>query len=242
VTDLIELQSSLRQSELLSTMGALVAGVAHEVRNPLFGLACGVDALGQRLAGQPEVEAEIALLRQHVARLRGLTRELLEYGKPSCRTLASVALGELVERATRGCTPLAESLHVPVLRQLPAGLPPIWVDVERVEAVFSNLIENALQHSPPSGPVLVRAQTAELAGRPAVRCVVEDRGQGFSEADLGKVFEPFFSRRRGGTGLGLSIVRRVVEAHGGKVLAGNRAAGGAWVSVDLPCAPAALPA
>ena len=242
VTDLLELQSSLRRSELLSTMGALVAGVAHEVRNPLFGISAGLDALALRLSGKPEVEADILLLRQHVARLKGLTSELLEYGKPACRTLAAIGLAELVERAARGCLTLAGSLGIELVQQVPAELPPVKVDAERLEAVFSNLIENALQHSPPAGRVVVSGFVTEIADRPAVRCLIEDCGPGFASGDLEQVFEPFFSRRRGGTGLGLSIVRRVVEGHGGKVIANNRAEGGARVSVDLPCAPKATPA
>ncbi len=241
VTSLIELQDSLRRSELLSTMGALVAGVAHEVRNPLFGFSIGLDALARLVPENPEVEAEIGVLRLHLARLRSLTRELLEYGKPACRKLARIDVAELVERAVGSSEPMAQDFGVKVLRQMPAELPPVWGDGERLEAVFGNLIENALQHSPSPGTVVIRGSAVELSGRSAVRSVIEDSGEGFSAGDLAQVFEPFFSRRRGGTGLGLSIVRRVVEGHGGRVLAENRPEGGAILTVDLPCVPIATP-
>lgn len=235
VTSLIELQNSLRRSELMSEMGALVAGVAHEVRAPLWGLASALDVLEGRLGSAASVADELRDLRCHLDRLKGLTRELLDYGAPACRTLALSSLAAVTEGAVQVCKPLAASLGVPVLQAVPAGLPPVVGDAKRLETVFRNLIENAIQHSTPSGPVLVSARAIDIAGRPGVRCAIQDSGKGFHEGDLEQAFEPFFSRRRGGTGLGLAIVRRVVEGHGGRVSAGNLPGGGAVLTVDLPC-------
>ena len=114
-----------------------------------------------------------------------------------------------------------------------AEIPRLELDPGRMEQVFENLIANAIQHSPPGGRVRVTARLGGPKGGP-VEFTVEDEGAGLAEADIPRLFDPFFSRRQGGTGLGLSIVQRIVEAHGGRVAAGNRAVGGAVFTVRLP--------
>jgi signal transduction histidine kinase len=108
------------------------------------------------------------------------------------------------------------------------------MDVGRMEQVFENLIKNAIQHSPSGGTVRAAARLGGEEPNLNVVCTVEDEGPGFPEEDIPRMFQPFFSRRRGGTGLGLSIVQRIVEAHGGSIVAANRAGGGAVFAVTLP--------
>jgi signal transduction histidine kinase len=113
----------------------------------------------------------------------------------------------------------------------------IRMDRPRLRQVFQNLVQNAIEHTPHGGQVLVGAEREARDGRPGVRFSVRDFGPGFAAADLPRVFEPFFSRRRGGTGLGLSIVQRIVEQHGGRVWAANHPEGGGLLTVWLPDAP-----
>jgi signal transduction histidine kinase len=100
--------------------------------------------------------------------------------------------------------------------------------------VLRNLIENALQHSPAGGTVTLSACLVDGSPRGHVALSVGDQGPGFKADDTARVFEPFFTRRRGGTGLGLSIVHRIVEQHGGSVSVRNQDAHGAVVTVTLP--------
>ena len=104
----------------------------------------------------------------------------------------------------------------------------------RLLIALQNLIQNAIQHTPRGGEVTVEVEELEQGGRPWVRCRFLDSGTGFKAEDLSRIFEPFFTRRRGGTGLGLSIVQRIVEEHGGRVAAGNRPEGGAVMTLELP--------
>ena len=121
--------------------------------------------------------------------------------------------------------------------QVPAGLPPVLMDRKRLVQVFQNILQNAIQLSPAGSAVTVEGATEDAAEGRTVVITVNDSGPGFAADDLPRAFEPFFSRRRGGTGLGLAIVQRIVEAHQGTVTVGNRPAGGAVISVRLPCAP-----
>jgi signal transduction histidine kinase len=115
--------------------------------------------------------------------------------------------------------------------QAAPNLPRPWADAAMMRQVLVNLIENAVQHSPSDGVVVVKLER-EPNGQAVIQ--VLDSGSGFRSEDLPRVFDPFFSRRQGGTGLGLSIVRRLVESFGGEIVADNRMPGGARVTVRLP--------
>src|SRR4029077_20324732 len=104
---------------------------------------------------------------------------------------------------------------------------------------LTNLIQNAIQHTPRGGEVVVETMQLEEEGGTWVRSLFKDSGSVFKEGALPQIFNPFFTRRRGGTGLGLSIVQRVVEEHRGRTRAGNRPEGGALLTLDLPSSGAA---
>ena len=230
VTDTVRLQESLRRSETMSAMGALVAGVAHEVRNPLFGISATLDAFESKFKRRVEYRRYVDVLRERVGRLNGLMQQLLDYGKPPRLDLADACPREVMVAAADACVPLAVQAGVEIDLEAAPGVPRLKIDRGRIVQVLENLLENAVQHSPKGSLVRCRAQSAEAG----VRFAVEDGGPGFRPEDLDRLFEPFYTRRRGGTGLGLSIVQRIVEQHGGQVSAANRPEGGAVMTVTLP--------
>jgi len=235
VTRLTELQEQLRRSELMSAMGGLVAGVAHEVRSPLFAVSATIDAWERRWADNREARPFFETVRRELARVSRLMNELLDYGRPApASPRVPRALGEAIEPALAAVQKAATEAGVAVDALLPAELPAVAMD-ERLTQVFRNLLENAIQHSPPGSRVRVEAASAPEAGLVEVR--VRDQGPGFPEVEPDKLFDPFFTRRAGGTGLGLSIVRRIVHEHGGRV-APLPGGGGATMVVTLPAAPA----
>jgi PAS domain S-box-containing protein len=233
LTDRIRMEEELRRSQTLSAMGSLVGGVAHEVRNPLFGISATLDALeahvegGQDLAELPQF---LQVLRGQLGRLTGLMQDLLDYGRPAAIQPHLQPLGPVVARAATACDPLARRRGVEIRAVVPDGLPPLRLDRDRFGQALINLLENAIQHSPEGGAVLVESSC--LPDR--IEIAVRDSGSGVAPDDLPRLFEPFFSRRTGGTGLGLSIVQRIVEEHGGRVSAANRPEGGACLCVRLP--------
>jgi len=239
ITGIVELQESLRRSETMSAMGTLVAGVAHEVRNPLFGISATLDAFHEEMS-QPGYAECGATLRQEVNRLIHLMQELLEYGKPPALTIERGNILEVVTQAVESRRPSAHSAGVEIRNSmsngLNGGLPTLLMDRSRLRQVFENLIDNAIQHSDPGGTVSISGAVVDHAGRHWVECRVEDDGPGFAPHDLDRVFEPFFTQREGGTGLGLSIVQRIVEEHSGKVAAANRPEGGGRIRVLFPLA------
>jgi len=234
VTHFTTMQEQLRRARIMEAMGSLVAGVAHEVRNPLFSISATVDALESEFGLRPEFADYSALLRSQVGRLTQLMRDLLDYGKPSLLRRAPTQLADLLRRVARSCAPLARERQVTVEDTVAEDLPPLEVDAARLEQALENLATNAIQHAPAGSVVRMAGALGPTSPEPLARCTVEDEGPGLHAEDLTRIFEPFFSRRKGGTGLGLSIVQRVIEAHGGRVTAENREGGGARFTLLLP--------
>lgn len=232
VTRTAELQEAVRREEKLAAIGSLVAGVAHEVRNPLFGIAGTVEVLEARFQDHESLPRYLAVVRRDVTRLQALMRDLLELGKPAVLERAAVPLPAILQDAVHACAPMAGDLLS--MDAVPQDLPPVLADRGRAVQVFQNLVQNAIDHAPPGTRVVVEAGT--FPGRRSVWCAVRDCGPGFAPEDLRRLFEPFYTRRQGGTGLGLSIAQRIVEQHGGRIEAGNHPEGGAVVTVTLPAA------
>ncbi len=234
ITKRAELEASLRQSEMMSLLGSLVAGVAHEVRNPLFGISSILDAFETRFSDRTEYQRYTNVLRDEIGRLTVLMEELLEYGKPFRGDMYLVSMEEMITRSVRACLPAAEVAQVKLASYVEESLPKIKIDRRRLSKVFVNLIENAIQHSPHGSVVSVEAQRVADGAYEWVQCAIRDSGPGILPEDLPKIFEPFFSKRRGGTGLGLAIAHRIMQEHGGKMIAGNNPEGGACMIARFP--------
>jgi PAS domain S-box-containing protein len=234
VTETVLLKEQLRQSETMAAIGSIVAGVAHEVRNPLFSISATLDAFESRYGETESYAKYLNVLRGEIGRLTTLMKDLLEFGRPSEPDLGECDLGEVARAAADACKPLLKRRGVEAvgLGELPP-LPPVLADRVRMTQVLQNLIENAAHYSPPGGRVEVSLRLAGNDDGGWVECAVRDTGPGFAPEDLEQLFEPFFTRRRGGTGLGLSIVQRIVYDHGGDVFARNHPEGGAVVVVRL---------
>jgi PAS domain S-box-containing protein len=234
ITETVELQESLRRSELMSSLGSLVASVAHEVRNPLFSISAVLDAFEARFREKIDFGDYVDRLRMDIGRLSVLMEDLIDYGKPPTLDLKDLPFGKVVSSAVRQTSHLAESKEVILVQEIAEADLSLYMDQVRLTQLLTNLVENAIQHSPAGGRVTVTAEPIRKNDGPWIECKVLDAGPGFEVSILNKIFEPFFSRRRGGTGLGLSIVHRIVEDHGGEVFAGNREEGGGVVTVRLP--------
>jgi PAS domain S-box-containing protein len=228
-----QMEAALRHSETMAAMGALVAGVAHEVRNPLFGMSALLDAYAEELS-HPDLAELAPGLREQVVRLTALTTELLDFGRPVKITQQAGLLGELIDEVIASRVRNATAVGVELRSMIRAA--PLWIQMDRLRLrqVFENLVDNALQHVSGGGSVTIDAGEVVLGEWRWIECTVADDGPGFDPSDLTRVFEPFFTHRTGGVGLGLSIVQRIVEEHAGHVRAGNRAEGGAVVTVRLP--------
>ncbi len=235
VTELVALHESLHRQELLSAMGALVGGVAHDMRNFMFALNGTLDIFETRFGDREDQLPYFRMLRQHGGRINDLMQSLLDYGKPVQLEPEPQALGEVIAEAGEICAAPAAERGIELRIRIAGRIPRIPIDRTRVLQVFKNLLENAVQHSPEGGQVQV---DTERRGE-WIESRIRDSGPGLGLSDSGRLFEPFFSKRKGGTGLGLAIVYRIITEHGGEVEARDRPEGGAEFRVRLPAGSAA---
>ena len=227
------MEERLRRSETMSAMGNLVAGVAHEVRNPLFGIAATVDAFEAEFGGGAEVSEYLATLHNDVSRLTRLMNDLLDYGRPQQLERRMQSIRPVVAEAVRVCAPRAKERRIEIREEIAAELPNVSINAERMLQVLKNVVENAVEFSNAGEAVTLRV-CRDDNGASALVCTVADHGPGFRHEDLPHLFEPFFTRRAGGSGLGLAIVQKIVGEHGGTIAARNAPGGGGVVEIRLP--------
>lgn len=229
-----KLHDQLRRSETLAAMGRLVAGVAHEVRNPLFGISSTLDAMEANAKVDRTDSRYWEILRREADRLNNLMKELLEFGRTPPAAFSTHGLCSTLAEAIRHCHAAATAAGVVIVNQTSDDAQ-VEMNRDRLLQVHINLLENALQHAPRHSEVIVTTQeSVDAAGQRWIDYSVADSGSGFATDDLPRIFEPFFTRRRKGTGLGLAIVRRIVEEHHGTMEGSNRTEGGALMAVRLP--------
>ena len=221
----------------------MVSTVSHELKTPLTGLQMAVHLLLEEVVG-PLTPKQVELLlaaRQDSDRLLAMIDGLLdltriEQGKVRLDREA-VAPADLVSGAIERSGSRSADLGVALRGSVGFGLPPAWVDRERLAHVFDNLVGNALAHTPRGGSVVLSA-----ASRPegSITFEVQDTGSGIAPEHLGRVFEKFYrvpgSKSSGGAGLGLAIAREIVEAHGGEIAARSVVGEGTTFTFTLPIA------
>jgi signal transduction histidine kinase len=205
----------------------MLAGIAHEVRNPLGGLELYAGLLRDALAGQPERLGEVARIERELGHLRTVVSEFLEYARRATPELAAVAVRPLLEEV-RELTEAAGGARVVV--DVPATLT-VRADAGQLRRALLNLARNAATAMQGRAGEVVLAG-AEADGR--VRLEVRDRGPGVPAPLREKIFTPFFTTREKGTGLGLAFVREIVRDHGGDVEVVDAPGGGAVFRIDLP--------
>lgn len=234
VTRQKEIEKELQVRDRLATIGLLTAGVAHEVNNPLEGIANYLRLASREGLAHEARSAHLEQVRYGFERIREIVRQLLQLARPTTGEMSVLDLRQIVERA---CKLAASGERASGLELVTRGLErPIEVvgDAGGLEQVVINLILNAAAALEGRGRIELSARAASGPdGRPGVELAVEDEGPGIPPENIERLFDPFFSTR-GGTGLGLSVSLGIVRAHGGTLRAANRPTGGARFTLHLP--------
>ncbi|HZD79652.1 MAG TPA: ATP-binding protein, partial [Actinomycetota bacterium] len=223
-------QRDIERAQQLATVGELASGVAHEIKNPLVGIANGLDLVMRRVGADPGLSPIADEMSRQLERIQGAIRDLLAYARPSDPTRAPTEVNRVAKRAATLVGPAAERRGVHVRTELNPAVSEIPADEELIRQALVNLLMNAVQASPPTKEVGVRTVTAPEGA--AIE--VWDRGRGITPRDLEHIFKPFYTTRHSGTGLGLSITREIVERHGGRLEVESEVGKGSTFRIILP--------
>ncbi|GEM_PF-545510 len=211
VTERMRLEERVYRQERLAALGKLVAGVAHEIRNPLTSISCYIQLWQRHNNPSPR---SLATMQQEVTRLDTLVNQLLYFAKPAEAKFSTQNLNQLVEKVLQFFTELYPGKYT-IIKSLAVNLPPAWIDPEQIERVLMNLIFNAIQAMPDGGRLEVKTVYDAVTG--AITTTVSDSGCGIAPEALSHLFDPFYSTKPKGTGLGLAIAYEIIRAHGGNI-------------------------
>jgi two-component system sensor histidine kinase AtoS len=242
LTRVEQLEERERLRDRLAALGEMAAAIAHEVKNPLAGIEVNAGILRRRLANSPDAQASLADIINEAKMANAIVQDVLEFVRPIRLQMERVSLDQVI----RDAVSMAES-HVhrggtTISARIPQDLPPIQGDGPQLRQLFTNLLTNAFEALEGTGTVeIIGALIEEDHGtadepRPIPMILVEivDNGPGVPRELADKVFSPFFTTKAQGSGLGLAIVRKIVDAHDGRIDLSTRPGGGACFRIVLP--------
>lgn len=226
-----QLHRIIEQTERLVAIGELMAGVAHEIRNPLTTIRGFVQYL-KRDVSSSERNEYIHIILKEVDSINTVIQQLLDFAKPTKNYFSSIVLNELVQETL---ILIKTSLNSPSIKfelNLEATLPEIYADKSMIKQVLLNLMINACQAITGSGMITVT--TGLVDNRRKQYIEIKDTGCGIEAKNQANIFTPFFTTKPSGTGLGLSIAQKIIASHYGSISINNRKEGGVIVIIELP--------
>jgi PAS domain S-box-containing protein len=237
VTELKRLEEQLIQAEKLAAMGQMLAGVAHELNNPLTAILGVTELLREGPTDQEATKRQLEITHRQARRAARIVQNLLEFSRPASPQKKSVDLNSIVDRTLQLHEHSLRRNNVEVDFRPQPGFPGVIADANQLIQVFLNLVTNAeqaIREVRESGRIQIRF--TRLGSRIAV--TFQDDGVGIRPDTVPRLFDPFYTTKRpgGGTGLGLSICLSIVREHGGTIEAEALPAGGSAFTVYLPVA------
>jgi PAS domain S-box-containing protein len=235
ITEMKRMEEQLIQAEKLAAMGQMLAGVAHELNNPLTAILGASELLRDRAGVDENTKRQLEMTHRQALRAARIVQNLLEFSRPASPQKKALDLNAVIDRTLQLHEHSFRRNAIEVDFRPSAGLPPTVGDANQLIQVFLNLVSNAeqaIREVRPSGRIQIRL------GKSGSRIFVsvQDDGPGLKSEVLPKIFDPFFTTKRpgGGTGLGLSICMSIIREHGGDIEAESLPAGGATFTVFLP--------
>jgi signal transduction histidine kinase len=228
-------RTQMSRAEHLATLGELATGLAHEIRNPLAGIAGVIEIVGRDLPATSPARAVVKDVRLEIGRISRTVTDLLEIARPRHPEVRRSNLNTTVEHAVMLARQQVLSRPITIELQKDPDLPEVEHDSDQIHQVLLNLLLNAVQAVERTGTVHV-----EISSREDCACVVvSDDGRGISPQNLPNIFRPFYTTKGNGTGLGLSLAHRIVEDHHGRIEVSSVVGTGSRFTVLLPFHPPA---
>jgi two-component system NtrC family sensor kinase len=225
-------QTQMSRAEHFATLGELAAGLAHEIRNPLAGIAGVIEIVSRDLPPDSAARSVIKDAKEEAVQINRILTDLLETARPKPPQFQVKDLGGTAEHAVMFARQQAITKGIQIELDKGEQLPPVDHDPNQMNQVLLNLLLNAIQAMDKAGSIYVTLRQ----DKEFVLITVADEGKGISPEVLPNIFRPFFTTKGHGTGLGLSLARRIVEAHGGTINVRSDVGKGTQFTLRLPLA------
>jgi two-component system NtrC family sensor kinase len=228
-----QIQAQLVRSEKLASLGELVAGIAHEINNPLTGIMVFASLLSNDPKLNPDLRSDLETITRQAERCARIVKGLLEFSRESTPHKQPASLNDIMD-ATFALIGNQASFHdITVSKDYGMDIPEVMVDPNLIEQVFVNILLNASHAMPDGGELRINSGVSPETTH--VYMKINDTGCGIPEEHLKKIFDPFFTTKETkGTGLGLSVSYGIIESHGGKIEVESTVGVGTTFTVKLP--------
>jgi signal transduction histidine kinase len=244
LTRVEQLEERERLRDRLAALGEMAAAIAHEVKNPLAGIEVMAGILKRQLADSPDAQTTLADIIKEAKMANVIVQEVLAFVRPIRLQVEDIAITDVIRDAMAMAESHSARRDVDVRVDVPEALRPIQGDPHQLRQIFTNLLINAFEAQNGAGRVEITAKAiesdeetasaAEQATGPTIMVTVTDNGPGIAPEVMERIFSPFFTTKPQGSGLGLAIVRKIVDAHDGRIDVGARPGGGTVFRVTLP--------
>ena len=237
LTRVEQLEERERLRDRLAAVGEMAAAIAHEVKNPLAGIEVMAGLLRRKMT-DPEAQTVLTDIINEAKMANAIVQEVLDFVRPIRLLVERTAVDAAVHGAIQLAEQKAHRGSIDVVVALPPALPQIQADQYQLMQVFTNLLMNAYEAMSGSGRVTISAVRVRLEdggdGRDAVQVEIADNGPGIAPDVAERVFAPFFTTKPQGSGLGLAIVRKIVDAHDGRIDLRTTPGQGTTICITLP--------
>ena len=234
---LIELQRSqyqrlALQTEKMSSLGRMAAGIAHEINNPLAGILLYSSNLIKKTPKEGPLREGLEVIINETKRCKAIIQDLLEFSRMGEPRKAFVDVNEIFEKALSILENEFNLRHIRIEKHLSKKMEDAYLDEKQIQQVFVNVLLNAAQAIENKGVITIRSFVERE--QKCVRVEIVDSGPGIPEDHLPRIFEPFFSTKTNGTGLGLSVSYGIIQNHNGRIQASSQTGSGTCVTIDFP--------
>ena len=242
--ELLVAEAEVLQGQKLASVGVLAAGIAHELNNPLTGVLTFTSLLRRKMVDGSEDAEDLDLVISETRRCAAIIKRLLDFAREKVPTKGWFDLNRVIEETMRFTDRPASLRQIAISADLDPDLPQVWGDADLIKQVVLNMLVNAQQAIDGQGSILVKSRSymatestkPGVEALPMVEIVVADTGCGIPEANLQRIFDPFFTSKEvgKGTGLGLSVSYGIVKAHGGRIFVESVVGEGSTFHILLP--------
>ena len=236
------LENEKRTAERLASFGALVSGIAHEIKNPLVAIKTFAELLPERFSDTDFRDDFSKVVKTEIDRIDGLVGRLRGLAAPGLGTGTATDIREPISETLSLLRGQLEQMQITVQRNLGSSQALVTIDPAQAKQLFLNLFLNAIEAMTPGGNLTVSVVRLQRQGQPWIQVAVGDTGPGIPDAIRSKIFEPFFTTKPRGSGLGLAICRSITDAHRGTIRAETAVpGGGTTILLEFPAANVQAP-
>jgi signal transduction histidine kinase len=226
----LKLEEQLNQAERLAALGTMVAGVSHEVKNPLGIIQSTAELLGGMPDANENQKRLSGVIKEESGRLNNIVTKFLDFARPQVPFLQECHLEKILDKNLTFLQPELEKRNIQVNDHVNGRPLLLHADQELLYRAFLNIFLNAIQATPDGGSITIKVAEEKNS----YRIEIQDTGRGINRENVKKIFNPFFTTKEKGSGLGLSIVRKIIEGHRGTIAIESKEGEGTTVKIHLP--------